>query len=541
MEENKITPAPVTELERSGNGVMGAAPPDPTPLVPAEPALDAPEEDYQEDFDDSNLPEDGAGLVEDFPPEDYMEEPAPAPEQPQRILFGRGKNSPYTRGARIVKPGTAPKMRSGLTPEQKLLLLDTWERSGLPIREFASVVNISRHSLYKWRQNFNNYGPEGLVEKKRGAPKETRLPEATKRAILMLKEQHPEYGCQRISDLLMRGMAIPASSKSVAKVLYDSGYELEESPTKPHAPATHFFERAKPNQLWQSDLFTFILKRQNRRVYMVAFMDDHSRFITGYGVHASQSGALVIEVLRAGIASYGAPQELLTDNGAQYITWRGKSAFTKELQARGIKHIIATPKRPQTLGKVERFWGTLWRECVETAVFLDLEDARKRIGLFIDHYNFQRPHQGINGLVPADRFFNAAPEVFKALKERVAANSLDLSKNGIPKAPFYLTGNVGGRSVSVHAEGEKIFITDSEGAKREVAAGASELMAQPPASAPLPVPVCPHGSPGDVSEQSDSNELPPGVSPLDECMDEGIVILNEEPVSSNVEGVAHES
>ena len=109
-------------------------------------------------------------------------------------------------------------------------------------------------------------------------------------------------------------------------------------------------------------------------------------------------------------------QEILTDNGTQYVTWRGKSQFTKELEKRGIKQIVATPQRPQTLGKIERFWGTLWRECVESAVFLDLDDARRRIGLFIDHYNFQRPHSGIDGLVPADRFFQAAPEVLATLK-----------------------------------------------------------------------------------------------------------------------------
>jgi transposase InsO family protein len=58
-------------------------------------------------------------------------------------------------------------------------------------------------------------------------------------------------------------------------------------------------------------------------------MDDHSRFILGYGLHASQSGALVLEVLRAAIGSYGPAEEVLTDNGSQYITWRGKSAFAR--------------------------------------------------------------------------------------------------------------------------------------------------------------------------------------------------------------------
>ena len=115
---------------------------------------------------------------------------------------------------------------------------------------------------------------------------------------------------------------------------------------------------------------------------MVAFMDDNSRFLTGYGIHASQSSAMVLEVVRAAIVAHGTPQELLTDNGSQYVTWRGTSVFHREMDKRGIKHLVAKPQRPQTLGKIERFWGTLWRECIETSVFLDLEDARRRIGHF---------------------------------------------------------------------------------------------------------------------------------------------------------------
>ena len=59
-------------------------------------------------------------------------------------------------------------------------------------------------------------------------------------------------------------------------------------------------------------------------------MDDHSRFLVSYGLHASQSSALVLEVLRAALASYGVPEEILTDNGSQYVTWRGKSAYVAQ-------------------------------------------------------------------------------------------------------------------------------------------------------------------------------------------------------------------
>src|SRR6201992_3663716 len=112
----------------------------------------------------------------------------------------------------------------------------------------------------------------------------------------MLKASNPSWGCQRISDMLVRGPALPASASAVARVLHEAGYQLVDESTRPHPGKPRSFERAKPNQLWQSDLFTFVLKRQNRRVYLVAFMDDHSRFITGYGLHASQSASLVLEV-----------------------------------------------------------------------------------------------------------------------------------------------------------------------------------------------------------------------------------------------------
>jgi hypothetical protein len=84
----------------------------------------------------------------------------------------------------------------------------------------------------------------------------SRLPELTKRTILMLKEQHPEWGCQRISDLLLRGPALPASASAVARVLHEAGYESSEEPSHRHVEPVRRFERAQPNQLWQTDLFT---------------------------------------------------------------------------------------------------------------------------------------------------------------------------------------------------------------------------------------------------------------------------------------------
>jgi transposase InsO family protein len=311
------------------------------------------------------------------------EEDCPEDSPPDEDALGIGARLPRPRGPRRSARGRELRLpeegkRQTFTPQQRLLVLDTWRRSGLPAQDFASRLGTSAATLYKWRQLFEQQGPAGLMDQRRGAGSGSRLPELTKRTILMLKEQHPEWGGQRISDLLLRGPALPASASAVARVLHEAGYEAVQQTTHPHPDRVRRFERAQPNQRWQTDLFTFVLKRQNRRLYLVAFLDDHSRFVVCYGLHASQSASLVLEVLEAGLANYGPPEEILTDNGSQYVTWRGKSRFSRRLEQRGIRQLVSRPQRPQTLGKIERFWGTLWRECLESAVFADLAEARRR-------------------------------------------------------------------------------------------------------------------------------------------------------------------
>jgi transposase InsO family protein len=108
----------------------------------------------------------------------------------------------------------------------------------------------------------------------------------------MLKQLHPEWGCQRISDELLRGPALAASVAAVARVLHEAGYQMEERHTRPHPDQPRCFERARPNQLWQTDLFTFVLKRQNRRLYLVGFMGDYSRFVVIVKEHGKVSPRL---------------------------------------------------------------------------------------------------------------------------------------------------------------------------------------------------------------------------------------------------------
>ena len=133
------------------------------------------------------------------------------------------------------------------------MVLDLWRRSGLPAGDFAPLVGVSRHTLYAWKKRFDTLGPARLMDKPRGRGPGSRLPELTRRTILMFKQSNPDFGCQRISDMLARGPALPASPS--ADPLRDRtdgrplrlvvGHLLEHEPDRPLAdlrrvlPAVH--------------------------------------------------------------------------------------------------------------------------------------------------------------------------------------------------------------------------------------------------------------------------------------------------------------
>ncbi len=148
------------------------------------------------------------------------------------------------RGRRLARPQPQPGAK--FTFQQRLLILDAWRRSGLPAGDFAPLVGLSKHTLYLWKQRFDKHGPAGLAEQPRGAPRGNRLSDVTRRAIVMLTESHPDWGCQRISDALERGPALSACPAAIARVLHEEGYQLEEVPTRAHRDHVRHFERARP-------------------------------------------------------------------------------------------------------------------------------------------------------------------------------------------------------------------------------------------------------------------------------------------------------
>jgi transposase InsO family protein len=324
----------------------------------------------------------------------------------------------------------------------------------------SKTFGIAEMTIRNWLVAYQLGGEEALLPRRSGRRREARdESDPVVAAVMALKEGHPEYGARRIRDLVQRFEALGVSASTVQRVLADVGMVTPPvpGPVERGERPPRRFERAAPNQLWQSDIFTFLLRR-HERLYLTAFMDDHSRFLVSFVLAHHQKGSLVLESLERGIASYGTPQEVLTDQGRQYTAWRGETLFEERLRQYGIRHIKSRPQHPETLGKIERFWKTLWDEFLSRTVFADFADCQRRLGLFVEGYNFQRPHQALDGLVPADRYFRAAPQVRAAIEKSIEANALRRAQQQPTQKPFYLVGRLGDQDLSIAAEGQGLRV-----------------------------------------------------------------------------------
>ena len=360
------------------------------------------------------------------------------------------------------RPAAAPgggAKRSGygnrFAVEVKLLSVRARE-AGMERGEVAKLVGASSCTIDKWWKLYQEGGPDGLM--RQGTHPSTRkLCETLESRIEQFRRDHPEAGVRRIRDTLKREEGLGVSAETVRRVVNDAGLGNPPPTSKPRPPQARRFERQVPNALWQIDIFTFELKRMYR-VYLVGIIDDHSRYMVGHGLFRQQTAEAVLEVLRGAIGQWGAPREILSDNGRQFVAWRGKTKFQKVLRRQGVEHVRSAPHHPMTLGKIERFWRTIWEEFLSDAQFASFADASQRLAHWIGYYNHQRPHQGIAGACPADRFYGVAGDVEEALKQGCQENALRLALGQETRHPLFLLGKLGETDVRVTRKGDDIEV-----------------------------------------------------------------------------------
>jgi len=280
---------------------------------------------------------------------------------------------------------------------------------------------------------------DGLVSKR------SALPEELQQVILSYRREHPDHGYKRIEDHLKTHHFVVVTRKKIRELLKAHGLEKTCDSSFDHDEAskkgTRRFEAAYPRDLYQMDI-TYVYLTGEPVVYLVVIIDDYSRFCVATELRPDQRAGTMIEVLHRAITRYGKPRRLLTDQGSSFYTWSHESTlFQKYLDDMHIEHLVTDPHSPETIGKVERLNQTIQREVLHKVRFTSYPEAQRGIEDYIHSYNYDRPHQGIQGACPCERFHGVTGETAR-IESDLASKQLDFSKG-------YLVFKTGEHTISV--------------------------------------------------------------------------------------------
>lgn len=150
------------------------------------------------------------------------------------------------------------------------------------------------------------------------------------------------------------------------------------------------------------------------RYYLVCIIDDYSRIAWAEVVEDIKSLTVMFAALKSINLIHAEYQiqfeEMLSDNGSEFASKNNKQQhpFERMLLELGIKHRYTAPYRPQTNGKVERFWRTLNEDLIEGTTFDSIEHFKDELIQYLLYYNNIRCHQSLNGMPPKE--FLEAPK-----------------------------------------------------------------------------------------------------------------------------------
>jgi transposase InsO family protein len=290
---------------------------------------------------------------------------------------------------------------------------------GLSISQVASKVGVSRQTVHAWLARYEAEGLEGLKDRShRPARCPHQMPAAVEAAVLELRRSRPYWGPRRLVFELAKRRVAPLPSESAVYRALVRARMIDPALRDRRSRKWKRWERGAPMELWQMDVVGGFPLADGTCAKVLTGVDDHSRFCVSARLMARERTRAVCDGLRAEIGAYGAPMQILTDNG-KVFTGRFNHPpvevlFDAICRENGIEHLLTQPRSPTTTGKIERFHRSLRAEFLADAQpFTNLKAAQQALDEWVDDYNHRRPHQSLNMDTPAARF-SAAPALSPA-------------------------------------------------------------------------------------------------------------------------------
>jgi putative transposase len=335
--------------------------------------------------------------------------------------------------------------------EQERLIRDKCDRKW--VIPFSVKTRITRSTILRWVKLYKDFGGklEALANHGRSDSGRSRaIDEETGLALIRLRAELPKATVARlIREMSTRRLVSPGlilTGTTVHRFLRSNGLMKR---TQALAEDRRKFEAELPNDLWQSDCMhgpQVEHQGKNRKTYLLAFIDDHSRLVPHAEFYLSESLASYLKALEEALLTRGLPRKIYTDNGSAF-----RSHHLEHVTASlGIALIHARPYKPQGKGKIERFFRTVREDFLSGFKGVTLAELNQALFFWLNDIYHQRIHSS-TGQTPFARFTsrmqclreaptNLKDHFRKTVRRRVAKDRTISLDGRIFEAPVSLIG-----------------------------------------------------------------------------------------------------
>jgi transposase InsO family protein len=275
------------------------------------------------------------------------------------------------------------------------------EKTEIPLCRFIGWVGIAKSKFYDWHARY------GKVNEHNGKiPRDFWLENWEKQAIIGFHEEYPDEGYRRLTFMMLDSDVVAVGPTSVWRVLHEAGL-LNPWNGKESKKGTGFVQPLLPHEHWHVDVS--YINVCGTFYYLCSVLDGCSRFIVHWEIRESMTEAEIEIILQRAKETFpDARPRIISDNGPQFIA----KDFKEFIRISGMTHVRTSPYYPQSNGKIERWHKSLKTECIRPGTPLSLDDARRLVGQFVEHYNEVRLHSAIGFVTPKDKLEGREKQIF---------------------------------------------------------------------------------------------------------------------------------
>ena len=285
----------------------------------------------------------------------------------------------------------------------------------------GTVKHYAPGTIEKWYRNYKEAGFDALIPTGRvdqGKPR--KLDDDLQEQIRYLKANYPRMSASAIYRQLRDNGSIKNGEVSESTVNRYINLIAVQMKTTTNQDMRRY-ERAHINEVWCGDSsvgpYLKTSDGKKHKVYIIALIDDASRFIVGIDVFFNDNFVNLMSVMKSAVAKYGRPGMFNFDNGSSF---KNKQM---ELLAARIGSVIHydQPYTPTQKAKIERWFRTMkdqWLSSLDIRDFHSLDELRGNLLAYVQNYN-QTVHSSLKGLSPQDRFFSEPDRIRRLSDEEI--------------------------------------------------------------------------------------------------------------------------